>query len=234
MNKIKLGFVIGSLAVITGCSTVPLSEPAYRDNEPNLVGKPIAERINESQISINDQFALLERIHSGKHVGTYNVVEHNNNLDARKGSDYTVPYDYAHNTYDIPGQKDKRFTVVDGKSSGIVSTNVSRNNETEVMSVTVVSDELKQIELPVNSTTSQKVKKIDWQNNSLNILAENLAKALGYELVIQSGSIADKNITFVAEDNTLLEVVNSLIEKTANFADIVVIAENKTFNVFYK
>lgn len=229
MNKIKLGFVMSGLAIITGCSTIPLPEPVYRDNEPNLVGKPIAERINESQSAINDQFALLERIHSGKHVGSYSVVEHNNNLDARKGSDYTVPYDYAHGTYDIPGKADKRFTVVDAKQVEKKTT-----NQTEVMSVTVVSDELKKIELPENNVTNQKVKKIDWQNNSLNILAGNLAKALGYELVIQKGSIEDKNITFVVEDKTLLDVINILIEKTSNFADIVVISENKTFNVFYK
>lgn len=232
MNKIKLGFVITSLAVITGCSTIPTPEPIYRDNEPNLVGKPIAERINESQTAINDQFALLERIHSGKHVGTYNVVEHNNNLDARKGSAYTVPYDYANNTYDIPGKGDGRFTVVNGKGS--MNQNTYNNKGTEVLAVTTVSNELKQIELPANNVTNQKVKRINWQNNSLNVLAENLAKALGYELVIKKGSIEDKNITFIAEDNTLLEVVNNLIDSTSSFADIVVISENKTFNVFYK
>lgn len=272
MNKLKIGFVSICAILATGCTAIPqTSTPAYRDYEPNIVGKPIAERINESQTAINDQFSLLERIHSGNRVGTYSVVEHNNNLDARKGSDYTLPQEYAHNTFDIPNLPNKQFVAVEsnGRMEKIneniqtetIDTNITNVNldgvgvesyqlkevKREVIKIgedsnsivpvdpsKPVSVALKNTELPKNSVTVQNVKKIDWQNNSLNTLSKNLASALGYELVIKEGTVKDQNVTFTVENKTLLEVIEQLKTETSSIADIVVLDENKTFNIFYK
>lgn len=228
-KKLVLIPVLALLA--TGCTTIT-PPPQYRDIEPSLVGKPISERIGESERNINDQLALLNQLNSSGPIGSYDVVTHNNNLDARVGSLNTIPQAYAHGL------------------SRPIDTNISGSNTTVAQAMPLaINDDglpvgtLRQVSgesLPVSAlkndsaTSIQKVKKIEWSNNSLNKLADNLAKALGYELVIKGSSIGDKNIDFVAQDQTLLEVVNKLKKESSSFADIVLIEQNKTFNIFYK
>lgn len=203
-KTITLG-IMTSAMLLAGCATVQAPQKP-KDIEPALVGRPVAERIQESENDINNQVALLDKINSGQKVGTYNVVTHNNDLDARVGSSQTIPQAYAR------GNKALR------EGSNWTPEATSKDSVTTV----------------AKTITTQKVKRIEWQNNSLNKLSENLAKALGYELVIKEGALKDKNINFTAENKTLPEVVQKLKAETASFADIVVIDQNKTFNIFYK
>lgn len=94
MKKILL-LASSSLVILAGCATPPPPAPTYTDKEPILVGTPINERIAGSAQSINEQMELLNKIQSGQRVGTFSMVTHNNELDARKGSRNTVPQAYA-------------------------------------------------------------------------------------------------------------------------------------------
>ena len=78
------------------------------------------------------------------------------------------------------------------------------------------------------------VKKIQWDNNSLNRLVGNFANAMGYQVVIKPGLVADKNVTFLAEKLTLTQSLDLLKTQVNDIAKIVVIEKNKTINVFYK
>ena len=184
MKKI-IAIMIGSSAILmTGCATAPQPKVEMIDKEPILVGKPVAQRITESSNEINAQLALLQKIQSGGKIGNFSIVQHNNNLDARVGSDNTIPQAYA------------------------------KINEPEKKE-------------PV-------IRRIQWNNNSLNKLIANYANAMGYQVVIKPGSLADKNVDFLAENITLKQSLYSLQEKMKGVADIVVIEKNKTINVFYK
>lgn len=208
MIRKTLGFMPVLAMLAAGCTTIPQPQPP-RDIEPALVGVPIGQRITESQNDINNQLFLLAKLNTGQKVGSYDVVTHNNNLDARLGSDQTLPQAYA---------------------KGLQNKNNTAQNSVTVNKTDGIKESVTSIQEPV----IQKVKRIAWDDNSLNKLADNLAKAMGYELVIKGGTIADKNIKFVATDMTLTEVVTKLKAEVAPFADIVVIDKNKTFNIFYK
>lgn len=80
----------------------------------------------------------------------------------------------------------------------------------------------------------QKVKNIVWDNNSLNELASNFAKALGYTLVVKGQSVKDSTISFSASNVTLREALEKLKNQVAPVADIVIVENNKTVNVLYK
>jgi hypothetical protein len=90
-------------------------------------------------------------------------------------------------------------------------------------------------EVKLDTVVAQnKVKKIEWKDNSLNALLGNFSKALGYQLVIKTGQLSDKNINFSAENITLNQALNKLGQEIAPFAHLMVIDSNKTVNVIYK
>lgn len=86
----------------------------------------------------------------------------------------------------------------------------------------------------VSAPVPQKVKNIVWDNNSLNELANNFAKALGYTLVVKGQSVKDSTISFSASNVTLREALEKLKNQVAPVADIVIVDSNKTVNVLYK
>lgn len=184
MKKI-IAIMIGSSAILmTGCATAPQPKIEIVDKEPILVGKPVAQRIAESSSEINAQLELLQKVQNGGKIGNFAIIQHNNNLDARVGSNNTIPQAYA------------------------------KINEPEKKE-------------PI-------IRKIQWNNNSLNKLVANYANAMGYQVVIKPGALADKNIEFLAENITLKQSLSLLQEKMKGVADIVIIDKNKTINVFYK
>lgn len=199
MKKTSVLALVSLMTLLGGCATTtpPVQQP-MGDQEPLLVGKPINQRISEASESINDQLFLLEKVRSGGHVGDYAVVEHNNRLDARIGSNRTIPRAYAH-----PKAPEVK-----------------------------VPEQVKEVKETAVST--EKVKRIEWKNNSLNTLAGNFAKALGYQLVLKEGAISDKNIDFSVENVTLMEAVNRLKQQVSPFAEIMVVEANKTVNVLYR
>jgi hypothetical protein len=189
MKKIIAIMMSSSVIIMTGCTTTTQPKLEIVDKEPILVGKPVAQRIAESSKEINDQLELLNKIQSGGKIGNFAIVQHNNNLDARIGSENTIPQAYG-------------------------KTNDGKTNEQ-------VKKELV-------------VKKIEWKNNSLNKLISNFAKAMGYQVVIKSSSIADKNVNFFVEKLTLTQSLDLLKNQVQDVANIIVIDKNKTINVFYK
>lgn len=184
MKKIIAIMMSSSAILMTGCATAPQPKVEIVDKEPILVGKPVPQRISESSREINSQLELLNKIQNGGKIGNFAIVQHNNNLNARVGSDNTIPQAYA------------------------------------------------KINEPVKKEPV--VKKIQWDNNSLNKLVGNFATAMGYQVVIKPGSVADKNINFLAERLTLTQSLDLLKTQVKDVANIVVIEKNKTINVFYK
>jgi len=96
MKKILL--LILATATLYGCATpkqivAPVVPP--KSEEPLIVGIPIQDRLSASATRINQQLDLLNRIRAGSFVGEHAMVEHNLQLDARKGSQKTLPQDYA-------------------------------------------------------------------------------------------------------------------------------------------
>lgn len=97
---------------LIGCATSSPQPEVRRDIEPILVGIPMNEKISTSQQNINAQFELLSKVKSGQYVGKFEMVEHNNLLDARKGSRNTLPN--AYNT--VSADKSNNVTKKDVSS----------------------------------------------------------------------------------------------------------------------
>lgn len=184
MKKVIAIMLSSSAILLTGCATTMQPTVTTGDKEPILIGKPVAQRITESSKEINAQLDLLNKLQTGERIGNFAIIQHNNNLEARVGSDNTIPASY-------------------GKS-----------NE------------------PVKQEPT--IKRIEWKNNSLNKLVGNFATAMGYKVVIKAGSVADQNVTFLAEKLTLAQSLEYLKGHVRDVADIVVVEQNKTINVLYK
>lgn len=197
--------------LLSGCANnVRLVESPQKDIEPILVGIPIDDRINSVQKEVNGQLELLKTIQDRKIAGTYTVVKHQNELDARKGSAETIPAAYASSI----SKGSDAWSVADSDQSATKTTQTSTD-------------------MPIFNTNL--VKKIEWQNNSMNVLAENLAKEMGYQLVIKpSKAQSDKNVNFAVKNKTLRQVVEQLATESSAYADVIVIDANKTLNVLYK
>ena len=81
------------VAILAGCASVAPSNPTptIRDQEPALTGISIKERVATASKDINNQIDLLNKINENRYAGKYKAVTHNNELDARKGSNRTLP-----------------------------------------------------------------------------------------------------------------------------------------------
>ena len=212
MKKIML--MSSSLLLVAGCATPPA--PVVKvDKEPILVGIPMGERVAKSAVSINEQIDLLNKVNAQKYVGTYEMVEHNNGLDARKGSNKTLPQSFA-NKKDVVVESQP---APQGKN---VANVVNVNNSTVANNVVKVED----------NKLNQKVKKIDWSNESANELGRLFAKTLGYEFVLAGNK--DVNISVSIENETIESAITKYKNALSKVATVVVIDKNKTFNVIYK
>lgn len=211
MKKIML--MSSSLLLVAGCATPPA--PVVKvDKEPILVGIPIGERVAKSAVSINEQIDLLNKVNAQKYVGTYEMVEHNNGLDARKGSNKTLPQSFANKKDVVESQP-----APQGKN---VANVVNVNSSTVANNVVKVED----------NKLNQKVKKIDWSNESANELGKLFAKTLGYEFVLAGNK--DVNISVSIENETIESAITKYKNALSKVATVVVIDKNKTFNVIYK
>lgn len=99
-------------AILSGCATQQqVAAPIQKDEEPIIVGMPIQDRLAKSSKQIYEQMDLLNKIKEGKFIGEYEMVEHNNQMDARKGSEKTVPQAYAFKE-EIKAQEEKNKLVM--------------------------------------------------------------------------------------------------------------------------
>lgn len=119
-----------------------------------------------------------------------------------------------------------------GKVGNFAIVQHNNNLDARVGSSNTIPEAYAKINEPVKKEPV--VKKIQWDNNSLNKLLGNFANAMGYQVVIKPGSVADKNISFLAEKVTLTQSLDLLKTQVKDIANIVVIEKNKTINVFYK
>lgn len=206
---IKFTSIASITLLLTACATQTLPpEPKY-DKEPLLVGIPLGERISSTNQNINSQFQLLSKVKSGQYVGKYEMVEHNNELDARKGSRNTLPQDYSQTKSSI---------------SKVVTEEVKMSKNTEVVKITELDESC-------NPKFQTKVKQLSWNNDSANELGKLISKGLGYQFV--STGDKDINITIDANNETLSVVLKKYKSALKGKADVVVVDKNKTFNVIY-
>jgi len=83
--------LVAVVALLSGCASVAPTVQSSKDQEPILVGLPMKEKIAIASKDINNQMDLLSKVNGQKYVGSYKLVTHNNDLDARKGSSRTLP-----------------------------------------------------------------------------------------------------------------------------------------------
>jgi hypothetical protein len=191
MKKIIL---MGSgLIILAGCTT-PVMTPVKVDKEPILVGMPIGERVGKSEQSISEQINLLDKIKAKKYVGTFEVVKHNNDMDARKGSSQTIPQAYAYLQ--------------------------EKPTEQVVASIN-----------PVINPMQNKIKKIEWENNSANELGQQFANALGYKFSTTGNK--DEIISLRIENETMESAVNKFKNVLKDKAVVLLVEQNKTFTIIY-
>lgn len=197
--------------IVIGCaSTQPPVEPK-RDIEPILVGVPMNEKISSTQQTIDAQFDLLAKIKSGQYVGKFEMVDHNNNLDARKNSRNTLPQAYA------------QTSVVEKQSSEI---NIDKQ------SVTKGKDSKLKEEESCNPKLLEKVKLIVWDNDSVQELGKLFAQSIGYTYVTNTDK--DFNINLKIENETIESAIKKYKLAIKDQADVLVVDKNKTFNVIFK
>lgn len=203
---------------------MPLKEEAKKEassttSKNALVGLSVADQLSATKKDLDDQLTLLKAVNSGQEITSYNLVTHNNNVDARVGSTNTLPTQYGQQNIEAAKSTEQTLPEVTSTVSD-VSVNSNINNANGA----------------VESKLNQRVKKIVWKNDSLNTLSKNLAKSIGYSFVTKASpsGIADANVNFSVEGVTVKEAIKELSNKTSNVADILVFEENKTVNVLYK
>lgn len=219
MKNYKLLPIVAMALLATGCANVGI-KTKNTDNSTSsknaLIGLSVSEQLKRTAKSLEDQDRLLETLKKGQEITSYNLVTHNNNVDAREGSINTVPLQYGQQNVPI--------------AQGVI--------EAELEKQTLVEEQVK-LQTQIQSSTgamNQKVKRIVWNNDSLNNLAKNLAKSIGYDFVTKASEKgkADEKIDYMVENVTVKEAIAELIKKAEPVADVLVFEENKTVNVLYK
>lgn len=157
MKKTTTLVCVLSLLSLVGCSQIPTkieqTGKEQVDKEPIIVGVPFSERVSKTSKNIEEQLDLLSKVKSNEHIGTFEMVKHNNDLDARLASDKTIPKAYK----DVVLQKVEPVQVT----------------ETKVTEIKDVQEN------PIN----KKLKVLDWENNSIKELLNMFSTALGYEFI---------------------------------------------------
>lgn len=218
MKKILL---IPSIFILFGCATTQQApNPIRQDQEPLLVGIPMNERVASTKSTINNQFELLNKVRTGQYAGKYEMVTHNNELDARKGARNTIPQAFNSINASKTEVKEEKVTTKEGVT--IKETISSNENDKRVVKV----------EESCNPKLLEKVKVIVWDNDSANKLGKNFADAIGYQFVTTDNK--DLNVSIKVENDSLQSAVNQFKEQLKGKAEVVIIDKNKTFNIIYK
>jgi apolipoprotein N-acyltransferase len=211
MNKYKLLPLVAVAILTTGCANTMMSNNTQNKQNTSknaLVGMSVESQLEATKKALDDQLSLLKAVKSGKEIESYNMVTHNNNVDARVDSSNTVPLQYGQQN--VPQSSSLNESKVDTGTKEIVKSN--------------------------DVVMTQKVKRIVWKNDSLNTLAKNLAKSIGFDFVTKPSEkgVADANVDYSVENVTVKEAISELSKKASGVADVLVFEENKTVNVLYK
>lgn len=193
MKKITLLATI-LIVGLSGCASLkqPTSIDNFADREPQLVGIPFEQRIAKSEKKILEQKDVWYKYKMDKGTNDYNMVTHNQNLEARKNSVRTLPQAYSKMREDVAKEE--------------------RDYIPEVL--------------------LQEVNKIEWKNNSANSLGRTIADAMGYDFV--TNKKRDMNINMAVKGGTIDSVLKEFAKALEPNATILVMPENKTFNIIYK
>lgn len=231
MNKLKLLPLSAIMVVLAGCSSFGTNHQdsdvyvSSADANPNsLTGMSVQERIRRSKARLGEQDVLLSSVKGGEQINNYRLITNNNNLDTREGSPNTVPLNLAQQDVPLSGKALSR--AIGEVSQGVVQS----EQVVDVAGQAYVEQKL------VGDLFDKKIKVIDWKNDSLNKLSKQFADGLGYFLVVKKSSSGknDMNVDYKVEQETFGSAINKLAEQTSKSVDILVVPENKTFNVLYK
>lgn len=205
MKNLKI--LSSSLFVLSlvGCSStqtkINIGEQVKIDKEPIILGVPLNQKVQHSDTRVSEQLDLLTKIKEKKFIGTYEMVQHNNDLDARKNSDRTLPKAYAF-----------------------------EQDQSQIKEVTTVTQDTKEV-----SAFDQKLKVLDWDNNSANDLGEMFAKSLGYSFKsVASSNNSDVNVSFKVRNVTISQALEEFKKSLGKKADLIVSEKTKTLMIQYK
>ncbi len=179
------------------------------DKEPLVIGVPFSERVAKTSKNIDEQLDLLHKVKAQEHVGTFEMVKHNNDLDARLNSDKTIP---------------KAYKEVVAKQQ----VEVTKNETKEVSKI----DKVEEVKDVSDNLMNRKLKALDWENNSFKELTKMFAQALGYEF-IDNKNIKDFNITLKASNITIADALQELRKKSEKVS-IIVAEKTKTITIINK
>ncbi len=190
---------------LVGCSAtqtkINTGEQVKIDKEPIILGVPLNQKVQHSDTRVSEQLDLLAKIKEKKFIGTYEMVQHNNDLDARKNSDRTLPKAYAF-----------------------------EQDQSQIKEVTTVTQDTKEV-----SAFDQKLKVLDWDNNSANDLGEMFAKSLGYSFKsVASSNNSDVNVSFKVRNVTISQALEEFKKSLGKKADLIVSEKTKTLMIQYK
>ena len=176
------------LLSIVGCSQMPnrietVSQEQI-DKEPLIVGMPFAERVEKTSKTIEGQLDLLNKIKRQEQVGAFEMVKHNNDLDARLYSDKTIPK--AYNTIKVKEQ---------------------------VSETTKEIKEVKEVKEVKENLFDKKLKVVDWENNSFKELIKMFSSSIGYEF-IDNENIKDFNVTLKVSNIKISDALIELQKKS--------------------
>lgn len=208
LNNFKLisyGLLILSLTgCVIGPTKISTNEPVKVDKEPILIGVPLHQKIENSNIIVNDQLDLLTKLQEKKFIGAYEMVKHNNDLDARKNSNKTLPLEYAFDSNDI---KD-------------VKSEVNNVQTQKIQPESVFAKKLKVLEWDNNSA-----------NELGKLFAKSLGYELK---VVSSKNNKDMNVTLKVKNVTLYEALEEFNHLLGQQADLLISQNSKTITIKYK
>ena len=135
----------------------------------------------------------MNKVQAGEFAGKYDMPVHNQELDARLNSKRTLPQSYAN--------KD----VIAAKERADAEAEKAKLHAKALLA----------------TQKGQVIKRVDWQNSSLNELVKNFATAIDYNVIYVSKG-KDLNVNFKAENESWENTVSRLTKEVNAIALITV------------
>ncbi len=199
-------------SVLTGCATQQAPQVPQVDNKL-IVSQPFEYKVAQSADNIERHLFLLYKLETNAKVEATPVIEHNQNLHADKKT-ITSLDEVAHKYESKPEVK----AEVKPEVKAEVKPEVKAEVKPEVKATAWEGDFL------------QKVEVIDW-NDKVEPLVKNIAKTVKYDFVVVGSS--SKNVEFVAKNQTLGEVLDSLGKKLGKEGTILVSHKSKKITLVF-
>lgn len=221
MKKILL---ISVCAVsVMGCANKPVEVKSVEGPIPNekyVVAKNLDEALKRSETKINNNWLLLKDIES-KRALSPQVLEHNNNLDARSVNDKRK----------IVGPQ-----LGQGQSvTNVAATNINKENVSSIRMQEDNANKLKGTDNTKVMKFNNVIGRLKWQNSGLNELLRSISTQVGYEFMVVPSKI--DNIMFnmeIQNPTSTLKVLELAAKINEQNAEITVSHVRQTITVKYK